>query len=138
VLLNKLFTERLTEGIPIPQPLLQRPPKGWGDNGWYNHSIYNPGRFHFCSAIMREDLYDLGGFDERYAHGLGFDDNEFLNRILKKGMDVQMIDDPFVVHQHHDCANNADQSLMDINAKLYEKTYKTKKWDVKPFNTIYV
>ena len=33
--------------------------------GWYNHSKYRPGYYHFCSAITRNNLGKLNGFDER-------------------------------------------------------------------------
>lgn len=40
---------------------------GDGLDCWYNHSVTNPKGYHFCSAITRKNLYDLGGFDERFA-----------------------------------------------------------------------
>lgn len=72
-----------------------------GDLGWYNHSIYRPCAYHFCSAIMLDDLIELGGFDERYALGNGFDDDEFIWRIKLKEMNVKFIDNKIVLHQHH-------------------------------------
>jgi len=69
-------------------------------NGWYNHNRHRPVAYHFCSAITREDMFTLGGFDERYAHGVAFDDNEFIRRIKKK-MAVSIIHPPFVIHQYH-------------------------------------
>jgi len=111
-----------------------------GTNGWYNHSIYKPTGYHFCSAIMREDLYALGGFDERYANGLAYDDNEFLHRIKMKKMKIEHIDSFYVVHQFHEGV--ADRSFvklgMSINYKIYEKTLKDNGWNVKKHNTYYV
>ena len=49
--------------------------------GWYNHPKYRPGHYHFCSAITRDNLAKLNGFDERFANGIGYDDDEFLARI---------------------------------------------------------
>ncbi len=72
-----------------------------GESGWYNHSAYKPQGFHWCAAIHADALKDLGGFDDRYALGVAFDDNELLIRIKKKGMDFRIIDSPFVLHQHH-------------------------------------
>lgn len=72
-----------------------------GESGWYNHSICNPRAYHFCSAITREDLSILGGFDERYAGGVAFDDDELLHRIRTAGMNIRIVDSPFVYHQHH-------------------------------------
>jgi GT2 family glycosyltransferase len=85
----------------VLQPLINRGTVGDGETGWYNHSKHKATRLHFCSAIRRDDLMALGGFDERYANGMAFDDNELLARIVRGGMNVQVIDSPFVVHQFH-------------------------------------
>ena len=89
-------------------------------NGWYNHSIYNPNAFHFTSAITMKDLEELGGFDERYADGIGYDDMDLIARIRRKGMSVEIVDDPYVIHQAHtptDYTNNQD--LLTRNRNLY-------------------
>lgn len=72
-----------------------------GDLGWYNHSIHRPAAYHFCSAIHRDDLFALGGFDERYARGIGFDDDEFVHRIKSKPLEIQFADQEIVLHQNH-------------------------------------
>lgn len=72
-----------------------------GQNGWYNHGIHRPHALHFCSAISRKNLKELNGFDERYAEGSCFDDNEFLHRIRVKGLNVKFIDDKVALHQFH-------------------------------------
>jgi GT2 family glycosyltransferase len=72
-----------------------------GDDGWYNHSVHRPLALHFCSAILKEELDALGGFDERYAGGQGYDDDEFLYRIRERGLEVRIVDSPMVVHQWH-------------------------------------
>ncbi len=72
-----------------------------GDLGWYNHSVHRPEAYHFCAAITKSDLYELGGFDERYAKGVGYDDDEFIWRIRQKKMKIKFIDDKIVLHQNH-------------------------------------
>jgi GT2 family glycosyltransferase len=92
-------------------------------HGWYNHSIHRPVGFHFCMAIKRTDLEKIGGFDERFAGGIGFDDNDLVRRIRKAGMDLQIIDDPFVIHQKHartDYQNTWTMRMM--NEGLYLNT----------------
>jgi GT2 family glycosyltransferase len=69
---------------------------------WYNHSIYRPGHYHFCSAITRKNMNKLGGFDERYAHGIGFDDNEIVERIKRLGLELIIADSTCVFHQYHE------------------------------------
>ncbi len=78
---------------------------GNGVNGWYNHSIYRPCAFHFCSAITRKNLIELNGFDESYANGICYDDNEFLYRINLKGLKIIFEDDFKSIHQYHEKVN---------------------------------
>jgi GT2 family glycosyltransferase len=72
-----------------------------GDDGWYNHSYYRPEAFHFCSAITKKDLNDLGGFDERYADGYAWDDNELVHRIKLKKMNIEFVDNKVALHLWH-------------------------------------
>lgn len=76
-----------------------------GQLSWYNHSLYRPKGYHFCSVITKKNLEFLNGFDERYAYGLAYDDDEFIFRINKKGIQVKIIDYPFVAHQWHQSVN---------------------------------
>lgn len=69
-------------------------------NGWFNHSVYRPAGYHFCSAITRKDLNIIGGFDVKYAMGISYDDDDLIRRIRQK-MKVSIIDDPYVLHQYH-------------------------------------
>lgn len=96
-------------------------------NGWYNHSLYRPKAYHFCSAILRQDLDMIGGFDERYASGISYDDDDFIRSIKMLGMDVRIIDAPHVIHQFHTLmAYDHPQMRMlhERNKKLYEDKYK--------------
>ena len=78
----------------------------------------------------------MGGFDERYAKGIAFDDNEILLRIKRKGLTINIVDDPFVVHQHHYSEFNwagitNTQELLDKNKKLFnEVTLKETNWKI--------
>ena len=38
---------------------------------------------------------------------MAFDDNDLLTRIIRKGMDVKVVDSPFVIHQCHGATNYA-------------------------------
>ena len=107
--------------------------------GWYNHPKYRDKMYHFCSAIMREDLYDLGGFDERFADGLAYDDDEFIQRVIKKRMDVRIIRHPFVVHQFHEKFQpDGAEQLMGINRDRFKKACTQNEYDVKKYNKIYL
>lgn len=124
---------------------------GDGLDCWYNHSITNPKGYHFCSAITRKNLFDLGGFDERFARGIAFDDNELLHRIKLKGLKIKIIDNPIVLHQNHysKISYTTDKSLLDTktyekrlklaekNRILFEKVTKSEKpWRANYFNNI--
>jgi len=103
-----------------------------GDNGWYNHSFLRPVGYHFCSAITKKNLDDLGGFDERFAHGIAFDDNEILFRIQKKGLKIKIVSNPFVTHQWHYSGHNYQHlnvhELIDKNKKLLEIIRQEPEW----------
>lgn len=88
-------------------------------NRWYQHSEYSDRCYNFCTAINKEDLNDLGGFDEEYAKGISCDDVEFLVRIKKKDMNIEMVDKPFVIHQWHPYTNYSDKKLVQQNRNLY-------------------
>ena len=85
-----------------------------GDSGWYNHSMYNRRGLHFCSAIHLRTLKDLRGFDERFAEGFSFEDDEFIHRITMNGYKIQFLNDPVVFHQWH------YSSHITNNPKFYE------------------
>jgi len=85
-----------------------------GDEGWYNHSKYRPKSYHFCTAITKKDLEDLGGFDERYATGVAFDDDEFIHRIRLK-LNVTFIDDLVSLHLWHYWNNEKATATNRVN-----------------------
>jgi hypothetical protein len=95
---------------------------GNGVNGWYNHGVYRPCAFHFCSAITRSNLIELNGFDESYANGICYDDNEILYRINLKGLKIIFEDDFKSIHQYHEkFYYNKDNymSLENINRNIF-------------------
>lgn len=117
-----------------------------GSNSWYNHSVIRSCAYHFCCAILKEDLLDLGGFDPLYANGVAYDDNELLHRIKLKKMNIEIIDNEIVLHQNHykrkSSYNNPvalnkkalhkRETLIEKNQKLFEEyTLNKKDWKVK-------
>ena len=79
--------------------------KNDGDLGWYNHSVHRPHSLHFCTAISKNALDKLQGFDERFALGIAYDDNEFIQRV-RKNLKVEFVDAEIVLHQNHYFANS--------------------------------
>jgi glycosyltransferase involved in cell wall biosynthesis len=81
-----------------------------GGLGFYNHPVHRPLHFHFTSCINRQELYDLGGFDMRYANGIGYDDDEFVVRLRRKWMDMTILPpSPLTLHQYHYTSGSCKQ-----------------------------
>ena len=108
-------------------------------HGWYNHSKYRPCALHFCNAMLRVDMEMIGGFDERYAPGLAYEDDEFVLRIKRSGMDIKIIDDPFVIHQKHKRTDYGDgaRPVYLRNKNLFETVTSVETSVRPPQNTYY-
>lgn len=109
-------------------------------NGWWNHHVYRPMGFHWASAMTRKNLEKLRGFDERFAKGWWFDDTEFLDRIRRLGLAVEIVDDPnvFCIHQFHDeVVSGSNPYMIELNTFLYEY-YTLKETSYRaPCNSVY-
>lgn len=95
---------------------------------WYNHIVHRPRCLHFTSAITKSNLDKLGGFDERYASGYCFDDEEFLTRIKLMGLLVEIVPEKLglIVHQWHPSgsATLSDKHVLwQKNKKLFVDTF---------------
>jgi len=121
-------TEKLINGEPQQVMFLDRSARFNGDEGYYVHGVLNRRPYHFCSAITKKDLDDLGGFDERYAHASSYDDDELAHRIQKKGMNILYIHNPLVTHLWHYSSNEEPKnSNKDL---FFNKTLKEDGWKV--------
>ena len=61
---------------------------------WYNHAVERPYAYHFTTAITRDNMIKLNGFDERFAQGQDMDDVELIYRIRAMKLDIQFVEDP--------------------------------------------
>jgi glycosyltransferase involved in cell wall biosynthesis len=117
--MNRRDTDEFNDGkFPVLNNWMFKNPER---NGWYNHSYFRPSGYHFCSAIMKLDLDMIGGFDERYAGGISYDDDDFIRRIKEK-MQVSIINNPYVLHQYHNPMSysvDGMNKLHEINKKLF-------------------
>jgi glycosyltransferase involved in cell wall biosynthesis len=69
-------------------------------NFWGVHS--SVGNFiPYCGVISKKNMDLLGGYDERFAKGIGFDDYDFTHRVKNLKLNMKCIDDPYVIHQWH-------------------------------------
>lgn len=55
----------------------------------------------YCGVISKRNMELLGGYDERFANGIGFDDYDFTHRVNNLKLNMKCIDKPYVVHQWH-------------------------------------
>ena len=106
---------------------------------WYNHPVTRPVHYHFCAAMLNDNLKMLGGFDEEFAKGAWFDDNEILLSISANlGLKIQTLspDVGFVVHQwhprdaeskftkeQHDALIQKNKALYDSYVKWHQEHY---------------
>ena len=68
---------------------------------WYNHEVERPYAYHFAAGMTRNTLCELNGFDERFAQGFDMDDVDLVHRVVKMGLKLQFVAEPWVVHQYH-------------------------------------
>jgi len=106
---NKEFLSRNTRTDPL---------------NWYNHPTINNTNYHFCSAIYKEKLDLIKGFDERFADGYCFDDNELVLTIQNNlRLNIKPIDSQhgFVVHQYHGRVSLDFNNVQDIKRNKWYK-----------------
>lgn len=89
---------------------------------WYNHPIFRPVHYHFCAAIMNDNLKLLGGFNEEFAKGVWYDDNEILLSIKQNlNLNIKTIDPNeggFVIHQWHPRDAESKFTQQEFNTML--------------------
>ena len=98
----------------------------WDHHMWYQHSKHRNELYHFCSSISRENYDHIGGFDDEFALGIGYDDNDFRDSIITAGIKVITRDDLLVIHQKHSkhSTRTADyRKRLKRNKELYEKKH---------------
>jgi len=98
---------------------------------WYNHPTINNKPYHFCTAIYKSNIENMGGgFDENFADGFCFDDDEFLLTIehhLKLKIVSLTPDNGFVIHQWHIRPNTFDVHKASNEHPLKKKWLRNKK-----------
>lgn len=94
------------------------------NKSWYNHPIYRPVYYHFCSAITKRNMNELGGFDERFAQGLAYDDDEFVQRVSRLCLKKDIPVNPYVIHQPHSkdygMSKQEYRNRIERNRAIYE------------------
>lgn len=97
-----------------------------GDNAWYNHPHHRPVAFDFCSAISVSNMMKLNGYDERFSSGYAFGDNYLLHRIKNLRLNVEITENPFVIHQWHYNISYPERGILyRKNMDLYNELSRT-------------
>lgn len=74
------------------------------EGAWHCHSSKHPPQnspgtgASFCAAMHKSLFYKAGGFDEDYMAGVGYEDCDFINRLIVAGAKFVKRDDLVVVH----------------------------------------
>jgi len=112
---------------------------------WYQHSGARNACYNFCSAIMKSDMLELGGFDERYGYGAAYGDDDFVLRLKRKGMNIVPVDSPMTYHQNHsDMLYNVFNTRRDsgavtqmVNDELFNHVLHNEPNSIKVNNSFY-
>lgn len=103
--------------------------------GWYNHKTLRPECLHFCNAMHINTFKKIGLFNTKLVSLLGFDDNDFGQRIMfNKNIDLEIPDhnyNLFVVHQYHGKYNKPRP--YDLFLKSYDKYRKISNYNKNNF-----
>lgn len=93
--------------------------------GYLNHSELLPTLYHYCSAIFKNKLIEIGGFDNDYKDGICFDDNDLVKKIISKNKLNTKIIDKLTLHQYHypSILYRYDKDILWLNNK---KVYNNK------------
>lgn len=72
----------------------------------------------YCAVISRKNMHILGGYDERFRRGIGYDDYDFTHRVRNLGLKMICIDNPFVFHQWHKPTDYPNTINLDLLNRL--------------------
>lgn len=77
----------------------------------------------FCAALHPELYWRAGGFDEDYREGAGYEDCDFINRMLRAGAIWEIRDDLRVVHPKTDARTAWTAAQFSRNFDLYRRKW---------------
>lgn len=92
---------------------------------WHCHSTIKTPRnpegtgIAFCGMLHRELFVESGGFDDAYRDGAGYEDNDFINRLITVGARFLIRDDLVVIHPKTGASINWGLPKFQRNEKIY-------------------
>ena len=99
------------------------------ENKWHAHSTIHPPQNApgtgqaFCAALKPSLYWKAGGFDEAYREGAGYEDCDFINRMLKAGAKFIKRDDLQVIHPKAGSTISWKPEAFERNKALFYKTW---------------
>lgn len=75
----------------------------------------------YCAVISKKNMDLLGGYDERFVAGVGYDDYDFIHRVKNLGLNMICVDKPFVFHQWHKPTDYPNTKNLELLKMLNEK-----------------
>jgi glycosyltransferase involved in cell wall biosynthesis len=99
---------------------------------WHCHSSRKleycpPGTGLSFLGVMRKSLYQsIGGFDERYRDGAGWEDRDFINRLYLEGAVFTICDNLVINHPKADATIRWGREKFARNEELFKRRWNAK------------
>jgi hypothetical protein len=99
-------------------------------NEWHCHSSIRTPRnvwgtgLSFFGMMYKDMFFRAGGFDERYREGAGYEDNDFINRMLAAGVEFKIRDDLKVIHPKTDARITWPHGAFQKNEAIFYDKWK--------------
>lgn len=68
---------------------------------WYQHTGERNKLFHEAAMLSRSTYEKVGGFSEEFG-GYGYDDHDFVEKLMAAGVPCVPVDEPHCIHLPHD------------------------------------
>lgn len=99
-------------------------------NEWHCHSsirtprnVWGTGLSFF--GMMYKGMYKrVGGYNEKYRDGAGYEDNDFINRMLSSGAQFKIRDDLKVIHPKSGATTKWPAGSFERNESLFKEEWK--------------
>lgn len=73
----------------------------------------------FCAALYKSFYWEAGGYDEDYRDGAGYEDNDFINRMLRVNAKFVIRDDLVVTHPKSGATTHWPSGSFQKNQELF-------------------
>lgn len=120
--------EQLTENLGKDDYVMAA---AWCPEGqrWHTHSTIhmpdcpNGTGLGFCAAIRPELYWRAGGWGEEYRDGAGYEDRDWIKRLLSVGAKIKIRDDLVVIHPKTDATISWGQEKFRHNLAIYREKW---------------